>query len=66
MQSRTENSWRAESNLVIAPDVSHVEWDGFTSGPEMLAAGEAAALAAIPAIRRWTSGEVPTLVTEVA
>jgi NTE family protein len=66
MQSRTENTWREESDLIIAPDVSHVEWDGFTSGPEMLAAGEAAALAAIPAIRLWTSGEVPALVTEVA
>ena len=53
MQTRTENSWRAESDLVIAPDVSNVEWDGFTSGPDMLAAGEAAAMAALPAIRRW-------------
>jgi NTE family protein len=53
MQSRTESTWRAESDLVIAPDVSHVEWDGFTSGPEMLAAGETAALAALPAIRNW-------------
>jgi NTE family protein len=53
MQTRTEHSWRAESDLVIAPEVSHVEWDGFTSGPEMLAAGEAAAVAALPAIRSW-------------
>jgi NTE family protein len=55
MQSRTEHAWRAESDLVIAPDVSHVEWDGFMCGPEMLAAGEAAALAALPAIRGWSS-----------
>ena len=53
MQTRTENTWRAESDLVIAPDVGNVEWDGFTSGPDMLAAGEAAALAALPKIHRW-------------
>src|SRR5690242_11724111 len=47
MQTRTEDSWRRESDLVITPDVSHVEWDGFTCGPEMVKAGEAAALAAL-------------------
>ena len=29
MQARTEESWRRESDLVIAPDVRRVEWDGF-------------------------------------
>jgi NTE family protein len=66
MQTRTEHSWRAESDLVISPDVSNVEWDGFASGPQMLAAGEAAAVAALPVIRRWTSDGVPTLISEVA
>jgi NTE family protein len=56
MQSRTETAWRAESNLVIAPDVGNVEWDGFTSGPEMLAAGESAASAALSEIRNWFLG----------
>jgi NTE family protein len=53
MQTRTEESWRRESDLVITPDVSHIEWDGFGCGPEMVKAGEAAALAALPAIRSW-------------
>ena len=53
MQTRTEDSWRRESDLVITPDVSHIEWDGFNCGPEMLKAGEAAAQAALPAIRKW-------------
>lgn len=53
MQARTEETWRRESDLVITPGVSHVQWDGFTSGPEMVKAGEEAALAALPAIRKW-------------
>jgi NTE family protein len=53
MQARTEDTWRRESDLVITPDVSHVQWDGFNSGPDMVKAGEAAALAALPTIRRW-------------
>jgi NTE family protein len=66
MQTRTEHSWRAESDLVIAPDVSNVEWDGFASGPDMLNAGEAAAMAALPTVRGWTGAAVPRLITEVA
>jgi NTE family protein len=66
MQTRTEHSWRAESDLVISPDVSNVEWDGFTSGPAMLAAGEAAAIAALPTIHNWTGTRAPVLVTGVA
>ena len=33
MQTRTEDSWRRESDLVITPDVSRIEWDGFGCGP---------------------------------
>jgi NTE family protein len=53
MQTRTEDSWRRESDLVITPEVAHIEWDGFGCGPEMLKAGEAAALTALPTIRSW-------------
>ncbi len=53
MQTQTEAAWRRESDLVITPDVSRIDWDGFGCGPEMLKAGEAAALAALPAIQKW-------------
>jgi NTE family protein len=67
MQTRTEDAWRKDSDLVIAPDVGNVDWDGFTCGPEMLKAGEAAALAALPEIRRWfPQRELAALVPEVA
>jgi NTE family protein len=53
MQGRTEESWRQASDLVITPDLQAIEWDSFESGPEMVKAGEAAALAALPTIRSW-------------
>ena len=53
MQARTEASWRAHSDLVIAPDVRGIPWDGFSSGTRMVEAGEAAARAALAAIQAW-------------
>jgi NTE family protein len=53
LQAQTEEAWRKDSDLVIAPDVCAVHWDGFESGPDLLKAGEAAALAAIPKILGW-------------
>jgi NTE family protein len=51
LQTRTEDSWRSASDLVITPDVRAIEWDGFGCGPELLKVGEVAALAAIPKIQ---------------
>jgi NTE family protein len=56
MQTRAEESWRSQSDLVIAPDVRAIDWDGFGCGPEMVKAGEAAALSALPHIRAWLNG----------
>jgi NTE family protein len=53
LQSRSEDSWRVSADLVISPDVRGIDWDGFQLGPKMIAAGEAAAVAALPAIREW-------------
>jgi NTE family protein len=60
LQARTERSWRDHSDLVIAPDVRGVEWDGFQRGPDLVRAGEAAALAALPGIEAWL-GRAPRL-----
>jgi len=64
LSSRTEESWRKESDLVITPDVGSVEWDGFHCGPAMVKAGEAAALAALPAIRAWFPEKKAALIPE--
>jgi len=53
LQSRTEPSWRECSDIVIEPDLQGMSWDAFDCGDQMVAAGEAAALAVLPRIRRW-------------
>jgi NTE family protein len=53
MQSRSEDGWRKDSDLVISPDVRGLAWDSFGSGPQLVQAGEQAALAAVPKIRKW-------------
>ena len=57
MQSRSEDAWRRETDVLIAPDVRGVDWDGFARGPQLIAAGEAAATAALPTIKEWFAGE---------
>jgi NTE family protein len=66
MQTRTEQSWRGESDLVIAPAVHAVQWDGFSCGPELLEAGETAARQALPAIQKWLPSVAPTRQPEPA
>ena len=53
MQTGMEDAWRRHSDLVIVPDVSLVDWNGFVCAPDLIKAGEAAAEAVLPAIRRW-------------
>lgn len=53
LQTHNEAAWRAASDLVIAPDVAAIDWDGFECGAQILEAGHSAAMAAAPRIRRW-------------
>src|SRR5215813_243045 len=53
MQVRNEDAWRRASDLVITPDLRDIAWDGFESAPELMLAGEAAALAVLPTINSW-------------
>jgi NTE family protein len=65
LQSGTEQGWRSHSDLVIAPDVRGVEWDGFACGPALIEAGEAAAEAALSTIRNWIpQAKAPRLIVE--
>lgn len=59
MSSRLEPEWRRYADVVITPDVADIGWDSFTSASKLIELGEKAALAALPAIRRW----LPTAVT---
>jgi NTE family protein len=58
MQGRSEEGWRSASDLIVEPDLKSIEWNGFASGPEMVKAGEAAALAALPVVESWLSSAV--------
>ena len=53
MQTRHEEDWRQTTDLVITPDLHTIEWDGFDYGPQLVQAGEAAALAMLPVIQSW-------------
>ncbi len=62
MQDRLSMEWRAAPHLVVQPDVRDFAWDDFDRVPEMVEAGRAAALAAIPQIRAWLKqGQAPEL-----
>ncbi|HKV25074.1 MAG TPA: patatin-like phospholipase family protein [Candidatus Acidoferrum sp.] len=57
IQHHADLSWRQQADVIIEPDVSPFVWDDFTKTPEMVAAGEKAALAALPQIRAALNGE---------
>jgi len=53
MQRHSEGVWRDASDLILTPDLKSIDWKEFEAGPELVKAGEAAALDALPAIREW-------------
>ena len=59
MQRHADDRWRTESDLVIAPEVSDVEWHRFDRAEQLIEAGERAGTAAVPEILRWLAIERP-------
>ncbi|HWY87102.1 MAG TPA: patatin-like phospholipase family protein, partial [Gemmataceae bacterium] len=57
VQKHSDLTWRTQADVIIEPDVKSFVWDDFSRTPEMVAAGEAAALAALPQIRAVLRGE---------
>ncbi len=51
IQFHAHTDWRAKADVVIEPEVTNFVWDGFEKTREMIAAGEAAAHAALPRLR---------------
>jgi NTE family protein len=51
VQQHSDVVWRQQADIIIEPDVKPFVWDDFTKTPAMVAAGEAAAQAALPEIR---------------
>jgi NTE family protein len=57
LQRHSDVAWRTQADIIIEPDVKPFVWDDFTKTPDMIAAGEVAALAAMPQIRAALRGE---------
>jgi NTE family protein len=57
IQRHTDLTWRQQADVIIEPDVTPFVWDDFSKTPDMVAAGAAAALAALPAIRAAINGK---------
>jgi NTE family protein len=57
LQRHSDVAWRTQADIIIEPDVKPFVWDDFTKTPDMIAAGEVAALAALPQIRAALRGE---------
>jgi len=51
IQRHADLEWRQYADVIIEPDVTPFVWDDFTKTPEMVLAGEAAAMKALPEIR---------------
>jgi NTE family protein len=56
-QEMNSSVWRAASDLVLEPDVSAYGYDDFEHAPALIRAGEIAARAALPEIRKWLHAE---------
>ncbi|OLC87437.1 MAG: hypothetical protein AUH88_03065 [Acidobacteria bacterium 13_1_40CM_4_61_5] len=51
VQHHADIAWRQQADIVIEPDVKSFVWDDFSRSSELIAAGEAATLQALPKIR---------------
>ncbi len=56
-QEMNSGLWKPYADLVIEPDVSGYKYDCFEQTPELVRAGEVAARAALPEIRKWLHAE---------
>src|SRR5260370_718611 len=56
IQRHSDFAWRTQADVIIEPNVKPFVWDDFSKTPEMIAPGEAAALAALPEIRALLRG----------
>jgi NTE family protein len=57
IQRHADIAWRQQADLIIEPDVHPYAWDDFSKTPELIHAGETAAVAMLPEIRALVNGE---------
>ena len=59
LNGRTQYDWRKWSNVIVSPEVSNLSWDSFDQCAGLIQAGEAAARAVLPQIKRWLPSARP-------
>ena len=64
-QDKMCTTWQAYSDVTLNPDVAGFGYDEFVRSPQMIRAGEAAARAALPEIKKWLEAPQPQLVPSV-
>ena len=57
IQRHADIAWRQQADLIIEPDVHQFAWDDFSKTPELVNAGETAAMKMLPEIRALANGE---------
>ena len=57
IQKHADIAWRQQADVIIEPDVHPYAWDDFSKTPELVKAGEEAAMKALPEIRALVSGK---------
>jgi NTE family protein len=58
LQRHSDLAWRQQADIIIEPDVKPFAWDDFTKTPGLVAAGERAAIEALPQIRAALNAKV--------
>jgi len=59
IQDTFEQPWRRAADIIVAPDVHDVLWDGFVQTPRLVAAGATAIIDALPQIRLALERRLP-------
>jgi NTE family protein len=61
IQTAAAQLWHTDVDVLIEPEVHHIQWDEFVKTPQLVAAGDAATRAALPKIRAALAADPVTL-----
>ncbi|HEV2490314.1 MAG TPA: patatin-like phospholipase family protein [Candidatus Acidoferrales bacterium] len=61
IQEQSQPRWNRFADFILEPDVKNILWDDFRKTPQLVAAGAAAASAALPEIRAALKRPAPSL-----
>jgi NTE family protein len=56
IQTAAMQQWREDVDILVEPNVHHIQWDQFEKSPQLIAAGEVAARKVLPEIKAAMAG----------